>query len=142
MLNLKSVDDTEEIKDHRFQQLIAELSFTIVEGTKSVHAHYGESYEKISKLKKKIFYKCWECEGTELLIRVLRRAAGSDEETIVSETSTGTKHERKHYISDFTNPNEQTYGTGIITSAPEGVESINKQVLENTFNGLRGKLRL
>lgn len=139
-LTLQASDSDEKINGHPFQVMVSELKYEMVDGTVSTHAHYGEAYEKISKFKKRAFYKCWECEGTELLMRVLRRASASDEETILSESSVGFRHERKHYIKDFTNPEEQDYGTGKITPAPQGVGGVNKQMLENTFKSLKGKL--
>lgn len=139
-LDLRAIDNSEEVIGLPHENVIAELSFIILDGKESIHAHFGEPYEKISKLKKKKFFKCWECKGVESLVRVLKRAAGSAEEIIISETSAGIRHERRGYISDFTNPSEQDYGTGKITPAPQGVGGVNKQVLENNFKSLKGKL--
>jgi hypothetical protein len=139
-VNLKANDGSEEIKDQFFELPVSELMYTVVDGRKSKHGHFGEPFEQISKWKKKKFFKCWECEGTELLARVLRRDAGTEVETIVRESIVGLRHDRKHYIRDFTNPGEQDYETGKITPAPEGVGDVNRQVLENTFKGLGAKL--
>lgn len=131
----------EEVKGHPFRILVSELRYVIEEGERSTHAHYGEPYTKGSKWKEKRFFKCWACEGTEMQVRLLKRAAGSMEETLVDESSAGMRHVRGVYIKDFTNPAEQDYGVGKITPAPEGIGALNKETLANTLKGLERKLR-
>lgn len=140
-LNLKADGDTDElVNDLAFEQLVCELKYTVVDGVKSTHGHYGEAYEKVSKWKKKTFYKCWACEGTQVLAKLLRRAVGSAEETVVSESVVGLRHDRKGYIQDFTNPESQDYGTDKLTPAPDGIGGVNKQAFENTLKAFGKKL--
>jgi hypothetical protein len=140
-LNLKADGDTEVVSDLAFEQLVCELKITIVDGARSIHGHYGEAYDKVSQWKKKIFYRCWRCEGTQLLARLLRRAAGSAEETVVSESVVGMRHDRKGYLEkDFTNPESQDYEAGKLTPAPDGVGGVNRQAFENTLKAFGKKL--
>ena len=140
ILDLRS-DDAEEINGLAFVQPVCELKYTIVDGAISTHGHYGEAYEKVSKWKRKIFYRCWRCEGTQLLARLLRRAAGSAEETVVSESVVGMRHDRKGYLEkDFTNPESQDYEAGKLTPAPDGVGGVNRQAFENTLKAFGKKL--
>lgn len=79
-------------------------------------------------------YKCYACEGIQVLMRVLRRAAGGELVTTVEESPTFVRHVRGADIGhDFTNPESQDCGTGKITPFPEGIGSVNKQTFENTF---------
>jgi hypothetical protein len=126
----------EEIKGHLFKQLVSELSYTIVEGDRSSHAHYGDPFKVKSGFPPRTVtrYKCYACEGIQVLMRVLRRAAGGELVTTVEESPTVVRHVRGADIGhDFTNPESQDYGTGKITPFPEGIGSVNKQTFENTF---------
>ena len=135
-LYLRAIHDAEEVT-LVFAQPVCELSFTLVDGEKSRHGHFGGSYEKISQFKKKRFYNCWECEGTKLLLRILRREAGSADEIVLDESDVGVRHDRKHDIKDFTNPEAQGF-----TADPVGAGGINRQIFENTIKGFGKKLGL
>lgn len=138
-LNLQAPDSGEKIDNHPFQVLVCELKYEMVDGATTIHAHYGEAYKKVSQFKKKTFYKCWACEGTEQLLRILKRTPDNTEEIIVNETLAGVKHTRKDNIQEFTNPESQDYGTGKITAA-SGSSGVNRQVVENTLKGLFKKV--
>lgn len=131
-----SAEDGEEIKGLQYAQPVCELQFTYVEGERSTHAHYGNPFNVKSGFPPRTVtrYKCYACEGIQVLMRILRRASGSDVVTTVEDSPSVIRHVRGADIGhDFTNPWEQDYGAGKITPFPEGIGSVNKQTFENTF---------
>jgi len=106
------------------------LSFTLVDGEKSIHGHYRDPYKTKSGFPPKTVtrHKCYECEGTLIIMRLLRRDADSGDIAIVKESHIDTRHSKGRDLQDFTNPASQG-----LTPAPEGVGGVNKQVFENTI---------
>ena len=129
-LDLRAIRDAEEVTGLVFAQPVCELSFTLVDGEKSIHGHYRDPYKTKSGFPPKTVtrHKCYECEGTLIIMRLLRRDADSGDIAIVKESHIDTRHSKGRDLQDFTNPASQG-----LTPAPEGVGGVNKQVFENTI---------